>query len=36
MIVKDHRDRPIVLFRSPWSKTFAKERNPDHDFLEMG
>lgn len=36
MIVKDHRDRPIVLFRSSWSKTFTKERNPDHDLLEMG
>ena len=36
LIVKDHRNRPIVLFRSPWSKTFAKEHNPDHDLLEMG
>ncbi len=36
MIVKDHQDRPIVLFRSSWSKTFTKERNPDHDLLEMG
>ena len=36
MVVKDQRDRPIVLFRSPWSKQFAKERNPDHDLLEMG
>ncbi len=36
MIVKDHRDRPIALFRSPWSKTFAKDHNPDHELLEMG
>jgi len=36
MVVKDHMDRPVVLFRSPWSKNFAKERNPDHDLLEMG
>ncbi len=36
MVVKDQQDRPVVLFRSPWSKNFAKERNPDHDLLEMG
>lgn len=36
MVVKDHLDRAVVLFRSPWSKNFAKERNPDHDLLEMG
>ncbi len=36
MIVKDQLNRPIVLFRSPWSKNFAKEHNPDHDLLEMG
>ena len=36
LIVKDHRDRPIVLFCSSWSKTFTKERNPDHNLLEMG
>ncbi|MFB3145927.1 MAG: peptide chain release factor 3, partial [Nitrospirales bacterium] len=36
MVVKDQQDRPVVLFRSPWSKNFAKERNPEHDLLEMG
>lgn len=36
MIVKDNRDRPVVLFRSPWSKNFARERNPNHSLLEMG
>lgn len=36
LVVKDQLDRPVVLFRSPWSKNFAKERNPDHDLLEMG
>ena len=36
LVVKDQQDRPVVLFRSPWSKNFAKERNPDHDLLEMG
>ena len=36
LIVKDHLNRPIVLFRSSWSKTFAKEHNPHHDLLDMG
>ncbi len=36
LIVKDQRDRPVVLFRSSWSKNFTKERHPDHIFLDMG
>ncbi len=36
LVVKDSRDRPVVLFRSAWSKNFAKERNPQHDFNDMG
>ncbi len=36
LVVKDERDRPVVLFRSPWSKNFARERNPDHILLDMG
>ncbi|RMH35824.1 MAG: peptide chain release factor 3 [Nitrospirae bacterium] len=36
LIVKDHRDRPVVLFRSAWSKQFARERNPQVRLLEMG
>jgi len=35
-VVKDQRDRPIVLFRSLWSKNFARERNPQHTLLDMG
>jgi len=35
-VVKDQRDRPIVLFRSAWSKNFARERNPQHTLLDMG
>ena len=35
MVVKDGRDRPVVLFRSSWSKNFAREKNPNHTFLEM-
>ncbi|RMH05515.1 MAG: peptide chain release factor 3 [Nitrospirae bacterium] len=36
MMVKDHQNRPVVLFRSSWSKQFARERNPNHTLLEMG
>jgi len=36
LVVKDSRDRPVVLFRSAWSKNFARERNPQHDFKDMG
>lgn len=36
MIVKDQLDRHVVLFRTPWSKNFAQERNPNHTLLEMG
>ena len=33
MVVKDQIDRPVVLFRAPWSNIFDKERNPEHDLL---
>ncbi len=36
LVVKDQRDRPVVLFRSSWSKQFTRERHPDHALLEMG
>jgi len=36
LVVKDSRDRAVVLFRSAWSKNFARERNPQHDFKDMG
>ncbi len=35
-IVKDGRGRPVVLFRSPWSKNYARKHNPDHTLLDMG
>jgi peptide chain release factor 3 len=36
LVVKDSKDRAVVLFRSAWSKNFARERNPQHDFNDMG
>ena len=36
LIVKDRQDRPVVLFPTQRSKTFATERNPDHRLQDMG
>ena len=36
LIVKDRQDRPVVLFPTQRSKTFAAERNPDHRLQDMG
>ncbi len=36
LVVNDSQGRPVVLFRSSWSKNFARERNPQHDFNDMG
>lgn len=36
MMVKDHRDRVVVLFGDPLMKTIARDRNPDHVLRDMG
>ena len=36
MIVKDQRDRIVVLFASPLMKTIARDRNPAHTLRDMG
>ncbi len=36
MIVKDHRDRVVVLFGDQLMKTIARDRNPDHVLRDMG
>ena len=36
LVVKDSQGRAVVLFRSAWSKNYARERNPEHDFNDMG
>ena len=35
-VVKDARGRPVALFRSPWSKSYAQKHNPNHTLLDMG
>ena len=36
MIVKDSRDRIVVLFGDHLMKTIARDRNPDHTLRDMG
>jgi peptide chain release factor 3 len=36
MMVKDHRDRVVVLFGDQLMKTIARDRNPDHQLRDMG
>ena len=36
MMVKDQRDRVVVLFGDQLMKTIARDRNPDHILQEMG
>jgi peptide chain release factor 3 len=36
MIVKDHRNRVVVLFGDQLMKSIARDRNPDHQLKDMG
>lgn len=36
MLVKDQRNRIVVLFGDQLMKTIARDRNPDHELREMG
>jgi peptide chain release factor 3 len=36
MIVKDHRNRVVVLFGDQLMKNIARDRNPDHVLKDMG
>jgi peptide chain release factor 3 len=36
IILKDQRDRLVVLFTDPRRKAFARERNPKHTLRDMG
>lgn len=35
MIVRDRRDRPMVLFGEPWEKQYAAKQNPDHELVDL-
>jgi peptide chain release factor 3 len=36
MLVKDQRDRVVVLFGDQLMKNIARDRNPDHVLRDMG
>lgn len=35
ILVKDRRDRPIVLFSSTWEKQYAIKQNPNHQLVDL-
>ena len=35
VLVKDRRDRPVVLFTSTWEKNYASTQNPEHQLVEL-
>lgn len=35
MIVRDRRDRPMVLFGEQWEKQYAAKQNPDHQLVDL-
>jgi peptide chain release factor 3 len=35
VIARDLRERPVVLFTSPWDKRSAAEKNPSHQLLDF-
>lgn len=35
LLVRDLRERPVVLFRNPWEKQYAAEQNPHHQLIEF-
>lgn len=35
IIVRDKRERPIVLFSSAWEKQYAIKQNPDHQLVDL-
>jgi peptide chain release factor 3 len=35
ILVRDARDRAMVLFKSPWEKNYAAQQNPEHRLVDM-
>jgi len=34
-LVKDMHGKPMVLFHSPWEKSYAAKQNPDHELIDL-
>ena len=35
LLVRDYLDRPVILFRSEWEKTYARDQNPNHQLIDF-
>ena len=35
LLVKDRRDRAVVLFNSTWEKNYAASQNTDHQLVDL-
>lgn len=35
LLVRDTKDRPVVLFRNTWERQYAREQNPAHELIEF-
>lgn len=35
LLVRDVKDRPVLLFRSPWEKQYASDQNPTHSLIDF-
>jgi peptide chain release factor 3 len=35
LLVRDSKDRPVLLFRSPWEKQYAADQNPQHQLIDF-
>ncbi|MFN8390226.1 MAG: peptide chain release factor 3 [Bdellovibrionota bacterium] len=35
LLVRDVRDRPVLLFRSAWEKQYAADQNPNHKLIDF-
>lgn len=35
LLVRDRRERPVVLFRSTWEKNYAATQNPHHQLVDL-
>jgi peptide chain release factor 3 len=33
---RDRRDRPVILFKTPWDKEYTQRKCPNHKLVDMG
>ncbi|MBP9837522.1 MAG: peptide chain release factor 3, partial [Proteobacteria bacterium] len=35
LLVRDVKERPVLLFRSPWEKQYARDQNKEHELVDF-